>query len=169
MPATSESAAFEPNAAQLERAHALRRFNWIFVYTPVSLALAAILVIVGLLLWGSLAPHIRGTSEFASAVADIIIILTILPLFVLCAIVPAAAIALVIYRRKKPKRTHDLGHTLLWRLDALLDTVQAKSVQLLPRAAGAVIEGHARAAYVGALISRLKGIFGRSYLDGPRT
>lgn len=160
--ASSTHSAYEPTPAQLERVVALRRFNWLFVYTPVVLLFLAVLVILGLLLWGSFSPNISGTAEFVSAVADIFVALTILPLFLLCAIVPIGTITFVVYRRTQPKKPHGRGHVLLWRLDTLVDRLLAKSQELLPRVTGIVIEGHARAAYLSALVERLRRLVGRS-------
>jgi len=94
--------------------------------------------------------------------ADIVVTLTILPLLLLCAIVPVGTIALVVYRRTQPKKPYGRVQTLLWRLDSLVVRLQARSQQLLPRASNILIEGHARAAYLRALSHELKRFIGRS-------
>lgn len=156
MPAATERDAYEPAPPQLARAQALRRFNRIFVLLPVTLFGTAVLVMIGLLLWGSLSPNIKGTREFASALADIVLIFTIVPMTLLCAVVPTAAIAFAVYRRQGEKRIHGRFQTLLWRLESLLIRVQKRSEDVTDRAAGTVIEGHAGAAFVAALAEQVK-------------
>jgi len=155
-PAAAESTAYEPSVSQLARAKAMRRFNRLFVYTPVAFLGLVGLVLIGLLLWGSLSPHITGTREFASALADIVIILTVLPLMVMCAVVPLAAIAYAGYRRRGEKRAHGRLHLLFWRLESLLERAQRGSGAGMNKLARPVIEGHARAAFLSTLFNRLK-------------
>jgi hypothetical protein len=160
-PAVTERAAFEPAPSQLERANRLRRFNRIAVYFPVALVGIGILVVVGLLLWGALSPRIHGTREFASALADIVIILTVLPVTLLCAIVPVSAIAFVVYRQQGEKRPHGRLQPLFWRLEMLLLRFQRGSGVAMDRLARPVIAGHGWAAFVRTLLWQLKKIIKR--------
>jgi hypothetical protein len=153
---TEDPQSYEPSAAQVERAAALRRFNWLYVYAPLGLLALLALVLVGLLAWGVLSPHVVGTAAFASGLADIIIILTIIPLQVLCAIVPLAAIGYVLYRRQQPKREHGRLQTLFWKIDTFLDKAAAKVDTALPKAANPVIRGYALAAYWRTFINAVK-------------
>ncbi len=160
-PANAESPGYEPTAAQLVRAASLRRFNWFYVYVPIGLFGLIALLLIGLLLWGALSPNIIGTREFASGLADIVIILTIIPLLLLCAIVPLAAIGLVIYRKQQPEREHGRFQTLFWRLDTVVDKARDKTDTAAPKAADVVISGHTRAAYWRALFNNLRKQFTR--------
>ncbi|MCP4425432.1 MAG: hypothetical protein GY803_13140 [Chloroflexi bacterium] len=159
--AQSNPPVFEPTAAQQERAAALRRFNLFFVYLPLGLMTLAALTLTGLMLWGALSPNIMGTRAFVSGLSDIVIILTVLPLMLLCAIVPMAAIGLVVYRKQQPKREYGRLQTLFWRLDMLMDKAGDKAETVLPKAADAVISGHSRMAYWRELLDKLTKQFTR--------
>lgn len=156
VPVPSDSQAYQPSSDQLERAAALQRFNRLYVYLPVAVLGLVGLVLVGLLLWGVFSPNVTGTRELASGLADVIVILTVIPLLLLCAIVPAAAIGLVVYRRQQPPREHGRFHTLIWRLDTLVAKVQTKTATTLPKAAAPFIKGQAWAAYARTLWTSLK-------------
>lgn len=158
---------YEPNLEQRQRAAALRRFNWLYVYTPILLLSLAALILVGLLLWGVLSPNIEGTSAFVSGLADMIVILFSLPLLLLCAIGPAALIAMIaldVKRRRDPQAASLLQrlHTLLWRLDNIVARVLVKTRELSARVARLVIRVQAGAAYLKAWLNRIKRVFIRS-------
>jgi hypothetical protein len=151
-----DSQKYQPAPEQLERAAALRQFNRLYVYLPLAVFSLAGLVLVGLLLWGVFSPNITGTREFASGLADLVVIMTVMPLLLLCALVPAAAIGWVVYRRQQPRQEHGRFQTLFWRLDTLLTRLQATISTTLSKAAAPVIKGHAWAAYLRALQENLK-------------
>jgi hypothetical protein len=157
---------YAPNNAQLERAAALRRFNWLYIYTPIIVAALICIVLIGLLFWGAFSPNITGTRNFASALADIVIILTTLPLLLLCAIGPVGALALFVYRRQKrvdsPAPGYGRLHILLWRLDTLVSKGQVMIETALPKVAQPVIQANARAVYWRTLIKNWREIFNRS-------
>ncbi len=159
---TSESNVYQPTAAQLERAASLRRFNWMYVYIPLGLFGLGVLVLMGLMLWGVFSPNITGTREFVSGLADIIIIFTILPLLLLCAIVPGLAIAYIIYKQKQPKQPHGRLQLLFWRLDTLLGKTHGRIGTGMTMVSKPVIEGHARAAYFSEMFKQIKKILKRS-------
>jgi len=156
-PAQTESQpqAYEPTTDQLARAAALRRFNRLAVYLPLGLAGLVVLALIGLLFWGVLSPNVAGTREFVSGLADVVIILAIMPLLLLCAVVPLAAVGLVIYRRQQPQREYGRLQPLFWRLDSILDRARNKAEAALPKAANNVISGHARITYWRTLINHL--------------
>lgn len=156
-----------PDVAQRARAAALRRFNWLYVYTPIIVFSLVALILVILLLWGVLSPNIEGTNAFVSGLADMIIILFSLPLLLLCALGPVALVAMIvltIQRRRDPQATPILDrlHVLLWRLDNLVERVLVRTKELAPRVAEPVIRAHARAAYLKTFFNRVKRILIRS-------
>jgi hypothetical protein len=89
------------------------------------------------------------------------VILTVMPLLLLCAIVPAAAVGLVVYRRQQPKREHGRFQTLIWRLDTLITTAQDKTATTMPKIAAPVVKGYVWGAYVRALVENIKKLFTR--------
>jgi hypothetical protein len=161
-PTQPERADYQPTAAQSERAAALRRFNWLYVYVPVIFASLMVFSLVSLLLWGTFSTSVVGTQEFASSLADIILVLTIMPLLLLCAIPSALAIGLVVYRRqnRESRPSHGWLLRLLWRLDNLVARIHDGTEQTLPKVVGPLISGHAWAAYWQALTAQVKKTLG---------
>lgn len=158
---------YRASAEQLQRAAALRRFNWLYVYTPVIVLSLVALTLVILLLWGVLSPNIEGTNAFVSGLADVVIILFSLPLMLLCAIGPAALVGMIVLdvrRRRDPQAVPILDRLqrLLWRLDSLAGSVLLKTRELSHKAAELVIRAHTRIAYLKTLFNRIKRVFIRS-------
>jgi hypothetical protein len=113
---------YQPTPAQLERAAAQRRFNALYVYTP--------LVIFSLLFVGFLVAMIYFAvvrdpwRPMVSAVADLLVILAIVPLLLLSALLPAGAIALFVEGRRREWQPYRTIQVLFWRLDSLVARVQ---------------------------------------------
>ncbi len=163
MPAVSEPKTFEPTVAQEDRAKALRRFNRLFVYLPISIVGLGVLIVIGLLLWGSFSPNITGTRDFTSALADIIIILTIAPMMLVCAIFPAGLIALMVYGGKKPEGSkYGRMQTVLWKLHNFADRLQSNRQVILDTAARPIIQGHAKVTYYQSILKFIGRLFSRS-------
>ena len=113
---------YQPTAAQQARADALRRFNLWAIYVPLGLITAAILVlVVAMIVLAVIQPRWRPTT---SAVADLLVILTILPTLLLCTLLPAGAGFVFIDSRRKGRAPLRSLRTLLWRLDTLVSRVQ---------------------------------------------
>lgn len=163
MPAVSEPTTFEPTEVQEERARALRRFNRLFVYLPMSIVGLGVFVVVGLLLWGSFSPNITGTRAFTSALADIILILTIAPVMLLCALFAAGLIGLLVYGSKKPEGSkYGRVQTALWKLHNLSDRLQANRQLWADTAARPIIQGRAKLTYYQTLLKLFGKLFSRS-------
>ena len=79
---------FEPTTAQLERDRLLRRRSRLYIYLPLGIVSFIALVLIALILIGIFAPGIQGTEEFISAVADIIVILWIIPMIIMVSLLP---------------------------------------------------------------------------------
>jgi hypothetical protein len=157
------NAGVEPTAVQKARITSLQRFNWYFVYTPILVLLLIVLTLTGLLTLGALSPKIIGTRPFISCVADIIIILTILPMSLLCLVLPLAMVGFMVYRRGKKKDGTQYGrlHRLFWRIERLLDIVQAKTEAILPKVGQPIIRLNALLAYITTLLDHIMRLFRR--------
>ena len=167
-PTTTETdATFQPSPAQTARATALRRFNWLYVYTPLLITCLLILILVGFMAWGAFGPQQERTRSFLSGVADVIIIATVLPPTLLCLAPPIGLLALVTYRRRQqdgPSERTDYGRLqiYLWRLGHFIDKILTAVQQALPKIAAPVINAHARASYVRAFYQQIASIIHRS-------
>lgn len=157
----------QPTDEQRTRMAALKKFNWLFVYTPVLVGAVIIIVLIGLLLWGVFSPAVEGTRAFASALADITIIFIIIPQLFLCALPTLGAVGFVIYKRQnkpedgQPPRYGRL-QTLFWKIDNLLTKAQTAIQNTAPKVAQPVIKGNALLAYLAAILKQLKNNFTRS-------
>lgn len=158
------NAGVEPTAVQKARIASLQRFNWYFVYTPILVLFLIVLILTGLLTWGALSPNIVGTRPFISGVADIILILAIMPMTLLCLIPPLAMVGFMVYRRRKKKVDgvqYGRLHRLFWRIERLLDIVQAKTEAILPKVGQPIIRLNALLAYITTLLDHIMRLFRR--------
>ncbi len=161
---------FEPTTAQLERDRLLRRRNRLYIYLPLGFVSFIALVLIALILIGIFAPGIQGTEEFISAVADIILILWIIPMIVLVLLLPIAYVAYFANRRQKRKLHPQTGplanrsriQILLWRLQIFMDQAEVKTGEVAPKVAKPVTSFNARIAYLGAWLNILIRPFKRS-------
>jgi len=154
---------FEPAAAQLERDRLLRRRNRLYIYLPLGIISFISIVLIVLILIGIFAPGITGTEEFISALADIIVILWIIPMILLVSAFPIAYVAYFVNRRQKRKLNPQTGplayrsriQILLWRLQIFMDGAQVKTGEVAPKVAKPVISFNAILAYLGAWLNIL--------------
>ncbi|MCP5096650.1 MAG: hypothetical protein GY943_13940 [Chloroflexi bacterium] len=163
---------YQPNDAQKARAAALRRFNWLTIYTPLIVGAIVVMVLIGLMLWGVFSPQIEGTGAFLSGLADIILIVFALPMTLVCAIGPLALGGFLVYTVQKRQEQKELPpaqqphgnwlQTLFWRLDHLLDTIFAKIKAFLPKLSNLVIQLNGFLAYVESWLVWFKRLFTRS-------
>jgi hypothetical protein len=153
----------EPTAVQEARVASLQRFNWYFVYTPLIVLLLVILILTGLLMWGVLSPNIVGTREFASGVADIVIILAALPMTLIGLLPPLGLVGFMLYQRQKKGAGAKYGrlHRLFWRIDSILDIVQTKAEKTVDKAGQPVIRLNALMAYIITLFHHIVSLFRR--------
>jgi len=162
-PASNSADTYQPTLSQLERAARLRRFNWLTLYGPVLLIGAAVLGLVGLMLWGAFSPAVAGTAEFVSGLADLIVILAIIPWLMVCGLIPAAIIALFIYRARRPNNNeHGRLRLWIWQLDAFIDKTRGKIDKLLPQAVKPVIEINVRLRFWRVVADNLMRMLRRS-------
>lgn len=169
-PISSTQIPYQPTDGQMARASALRRFNRLYVYIPLFLGASIILFLLGWMFWRTFLPQLENNRQFLSGVADIVIIFTIMPMMLICALGPASLIGLVGYRYKKRREQKKSGQSpppagrlqlLLWRLDHLLDTVAIKTADILPKVSKPVIGLNAFLAYMEALFIQFKKLFMR--------
>jgi hypothetical protein len=147
---------YQPTAAQEQRAAALRRFNWLYFYLPIILISLGGIALLIIMLWSALPAEQTDQRTFVSALADVTIILTVLPMLLLCAIVPGTAVYLVVHGRKEGWAPLRKLQTLFWRLQDLLTKVDGRIQQTGDKAGHALIQAHGRAAWLRQLPRSLK-------------
>ncbi len=154
---------FKPTEAQLERDRILRRRNRLYIYLPLGIVSFIALLLLVLILIGIFAPGADGTEEFISAVADIIVILWIIPAMILVSILPITYVAYLLNRRQKRKLDPQTGplayrsrlQIFAWRLQVFMDQAEGKTSQVAPKVAEPVTTFNALIAYFGAWINIL--------------
>lgn len=151
---------YQPTTAQLERAAALRRFNRLAVYLPVLLfALIALILFVLMLINALPNEGSQATRSLLSGLADIILIVTIIPLWLVLTLVPVGAIVLVVQMRQRDISPLRGLQTLFWRIESKLGQVQQKTEEVAPKAAAPVIKVNAQLSFVLTWLDRMRYFF----------
>lgn len=156
---------FVPTAVQLERADALNRFNRWTIYIPVGLLTTAVFGFFIYLLILAIRPPYEDTRLFLSGVADIILILCMLPVALIFGLLLAGIFGGVTYWRQsgkeegEPSLQNKYGRLrlLLWKVDQKLSTVYRQADQLMPKIAEPVIRFNAVLAYINSWLAQLRG------------
>lgn len=160
---------FVPTAVQLERTRSLQRFNLWAVYVPLGVVVTAVLALLVYLLIIAIWPPYEDTRLFLSGIADIILILFMLPVVLVFGLVVAGLIGGGIYWRKSRKESdapalqkqYGRLRLLLWKVDQKLSSVYRQIDQIMPKVAGPVIRYNAFQAYISTWLDHLKQQFKR--------
>ena len=153
---------YEPTAEQAERAAELRRFNRLFVYGPIGLISAIVVTLIVLLLIVAINPPSGEALLFISGLADVALVIAILPIV----IVGAALLGLIGYAyitaRKNGTAPIRQTQRLLWRMDNVVGRLRVRT----ERAAEGVIQPflsmNGAVAYVKTLIMQIMRMVKRS-------
>ena len=152
----------EPTQEQAERAAALRRFNWMFIYGPIGLAAAITLGLVIFLLIIALNPPSDEALLFISGLADVALVIALLPFL----IVGAALLGLIAYGyvRARQQGMAPVRQTqrLLWRMDNLVGRLRGRTKEAASQVARPFISAHSIVAYVKALMYQTSRLLKRS-------
>lgn len=157
-----EQVTFQPTMAQVERAAALRRFNFFSVYLPIALLSLIVLFLLGTLAWYSLLGSSIGRPynvSFASGLADVIMILCLAPMLLVCPVFPLLMMGMMVHGRRQGKAPLKTLQRLLWQLEAKLSGVRLVAERVLRRLALVVVDAHAKAAYIRAILTQARDRF----------
>jgi len=154
---------FTPTAVQMQRAQELKRFNRLVIYLPLGLLTAATVGLLIYLLIIAVWPPFEDTRLFLSGVADIILILFLMPVILTFGLVLAGVIGGAMYWRQSKKEEGEPSlqnkygrfRILLWKLDQKLSGVYRKIDELMPKLANPVIRFNATITYVNTRLSCL--------------
>lgn len=164
---------FNPNDRQKEREAALKRFNRLYVLTPIILiSVVSVLIIVLMVitvLYMSISNNVNeALISFFSGLADITIIMFTIPMIILMISGPLLLAAMINNsrnRRKAGKPAFDQGgkfQVLLWKMDNLIEKSQNKTNEVAPQLADKVIQFNESIAYTGGFIKQITSYFKRS-------
>jgi hypothetical protein len=154
---------FAPTAVQLERVNKLKRFNLWAIYVPLGVLTTAVLGLLIYLLILAIWPPFEDTHLFISGIADIILILFMLPVVLILGLLLVGILGGGIYWRKSRKDNGDSSlqkkygrlRLLLWKLDQKLGLFYQQADRLMPRLAGPVIRFNAFTAYINTWLAQL--------------
>jgi hypothetical protein len=160
---------FTPTAVQLERANALKRFNRWVIYVPLGLLATAVLGLLIYLLILAIWPPYADTRLFLSGIADIVLILFMLPVVLIFGLLLAGIFGGLFYWQQSRKeegepslqRRYGRLRLLLWKGDQKLGILFRHIDQLLPKVADPVIRFNAFMAYLNTWMSQLPKQFKR--------
>lgn len=164
---------FKPSDRQKERKAALKRFNRLYVFTPIiTIAVIFVLIIVSMVIAVFYMSINNNVNEklisFISGLADITVIIFTLPLIIIMISGPLLLGVLINNsrnRRKMGKSAFDQGgklQVLLWRMDKFMEQIQTKTNEVAPRMADQVIRFNESIAYIKGFIQQITSYFKRS-------
>ncbi|MFT5193105.1 MAG: hypothetical protein ACI9EW_000910 [Cellvibrionaceae bacterium] len=147
-------------SAQLERQKRRKRFNRLTVYLPIGLMAAFIIAIIGFMLWRTLFTDSESTpqwQEFSSATADIVIIMTILPMILFVALISILAVGWTWYTWTTPRPVESWIQKWLWRTDTFIEDSATKVETTSKKGADLSIQYRATLTRIGRVIERIFG------------
>lgn len=144
-----------PTAIQEERAKSIRRFNWLYVYTPIAFLSLVALAIIALLLYLVVNPISVETYATISGIADAVVIMGILPLLIIFGALLLAIFSIWIRARRRGFAVVRGSQKFFWRVQWALDDVQRITRQTGDMLASPFISIRAVAAYVRSLFHQL--------------
>ena len=101
----------------------------------------------------------QSARQLLSGLADIILIVTIIPLWLVLTLIPVGAIAVWVQMRQKDVSPLRGLQILLWRVDSKVGQLKAKTNEVVPKLAAPVVEANARLAFVFAWLDAVKRLF----------
>lgn len=159
-----KSAPIIPSSAQQARVTALNRFNRLYIYLPVGLLTAVFLGLSAYLLYLAISPPAEDTHRFLSGVADLILIVWLLPVVALFSLSMLAIIGGYVYywyvldeaeRPLPPAPAYGRIRTFLWRVDNALAYYLFKLRMGERRVVAPLIRAHGRWAYNASLFNNV--------------
>ena len=161
-----------PTPEQLERKRKQRRFTRVRVWLPVGIvALLWFLAIIGLLWltvvgqWFYMDTNQATYRSLVSGAADAVIILSITPLLLMCALPSVGILALMVQRRRQDPEGRswtESARRLLWRFDnGVMGVRDRLGKDVLPTVARPVISAYALAAFARTLWKQITVLISR--------
>ena len=154
---------FTPTAEQLERERALKHFNRLYIYLPVTVVVLFVLGLLALMLVGIFAPGLVGAEEFLSGLADTILVLWMMPMIVFFAIGPIAYLGYLVNRRQRrqklppdsPLLQHSRTQMALWKAQNMTRLIEDKTAETSEKITDPLIGLDAFVAYIAAWLDLL--------------
>lgn len=144
-----------PTAIQEERAKSIRRFNLVFVYTPIAFLSLVALAIIALLLYLVVNPLSAETYATISGIADAVVIMGTLPLLIIFGALLLAIFSIWVRARRRGFAVVRGSQKFFWRVQWALEDVQRIARQIGDMLASPFISIQAISAYIRSLFHQL--------------
>ena len=158
---TQTERSYEPTVEQAERAADLRRFNLLFVYGPIGLLAAITVSLIVILLVIAVSPPSDEALLFISGLADVALVIAILPIL----IVGAAGLALIAYGyyRGRQRGMAPVRQTqrLLWRMDNVVGRLRVRTGETADSVVRPFMSVNGAITYIKVLILQIVRIIKR--------
>lgn len=152
---------YQPTSDQVRRLNQTRRFNRLFVYFPIGLVSALVVVLIaGMIILVLTTPEAELVGTF-SAIADSVLILSILLLMLIIGLFILIFGAVFSQGRKAGLAPIRQTRRVFWRLENMLVRIQGQVNSSTPRIAAPFISIQAWVAFWRVLIHKLTRFFSR--------
>jgi len=152
---TRQEVLYEPTAGQAKRAQELRRFNLLYVYLPIGLMSALTVVTVVLLLIVAITQPNVEALLWLSGLADIALVLAMLPVIVVGVIILSLSAYIYIQARRSGTAPIRQTQRLLWRMDNVVGRLRVRTDEAALVVAQPFFKLQGVVAYVRALIIQI--------------
>lgn len=143
---------------QLERQRQLIRFNRLTIYLPLGILVVLIIMTIGVMFWLTLFSGNESTQEwqeFSSATADLVIILTVLPMILFAALFPILAAGWFWYTWETARPVETWLQKWLRKTDSFVDNSAEKVGSVGSKVADYSIKYNASASRIGHVFEKI--------------
>jgi hypothetical protein len=157
-----EEIPYEPTTEQVRRTAELRRFNVLFVYLPIGFISAVVVALVAILFVVAINPPSLEALLFISGLADVALMIAILPMLLIGAIILALIGYAYTQGRQAGMAPIRQTQRLLWRMDNLAGRIRVRTEETTASARQPFIAVNGAVTYVRVLVTQLLRIVKRS-------
>lgn len=159
--------AFYPTDEQQARVAAMQRFTRLYVYLPLGMATAVVVILTLYLLYLAVFPTTEDTRLVLSGLADFILVLWLLPVVLIFGLVMTAVCGGYLYywygldetqRPIPPAPAYGRVRALLWRIDNLLVRLLPRLNEVLTYLSWPIIRFNAWLTYGASWLNSLKNV-----------
>lgn len=152
---------YQPTAEQAQRDAKLRRFNLLYVYTPIGLVSALAISIVVILLIVAVNPPSEETLIFLSGLADVALVIAMLPVIVVGAVLLGLIIYSFVQARRSGAAPVRQTQKLLWRMNNVVDRLQVRTAHVADAIVQPFMTLNGAFSYVKVLLGQILGMVKR--------
>ena len=157
LPQFSAEQSPEVAARQQRRSAELKRFNRIYLYTPLIIVAVLSLMAVGVLAWATLFANGTIERQYSSGIADFFALVTcLIPFTIIFAILPIGMVALLYFRYKRGSVARQYLVKGATFVETGLHSADSHAQTLQHQLAKKTIESRGRFAYYWAIVDQFR-------------